>query len=146
QERHLVIKRFAGVADEDRGDAERAADHERGTAGIPRGVAARLESVADAAAGEAARIGFLLHQHASIEALDAAAATDRFEERIVRLSAEAGERLEPMGIMCGTVGGSPFLHAAGHLIGRFPIDALAVLHSLAYSQPRLLGEEHAHGI
>jgi hypothetical protein len=75
--------------------------------------------------GKAAGIGFLLHEHAAIEAFDAAAVADGLEEGIMLLGAGAGEGLEPVGIVRGPLAGGPFLHAAGHLIGQLPVDPCA---------------------
>ena len=146
QQRHLVVQRLAGVADEDGGDAQGAPhDEGRGT-GIPSRIATGLERVADAPAWEAGGVGLLLHQHAAIEALDAAATPDGLEEGIVLLGAEAGERLEPVRVMGGPLAGGPLLHATGDLVGQLAVDACPVMHGLPHGVVGILGEEHAHGV
>src|SRR6185436_7397801 len=143
---HLIVERLAGIADEDGRYAECATDDEGGAARVPRGVATGLEGAADAAAGKAAGVRLLLHQLAAVELLDAAPSADGLEEGVVLFRAEAGERLEPVGIVGGTLGRRPFLHAAGHLVGQLAADLRPLDDGLADSVVGILGEELAHGV
>ena len=145
EEWRLVVEGLARVGDEDGGDAEGGAHDERGTARIPEGVTAGLESGADAAVGKAGGIGLLLDEEAAVEALDGAAAAVGLDEAVVLLGRAASQRLEPVRVVRGAAGHGPLLQRAGHLVGNLAVDADAVLcggHDVVIG---LLREVLAHG-
>ena len=79
-ERRLVIERFAGIGDENRGDAERIFLDEDGRGRIPSRITAGLEGGADAAVGERRPVRLLLGERTAVESLDDAAAAIQRDE------------------------------------------------------------------
>ena len=99
QRRHLV-ERLTVVADEDRRDAERARaarlDDEHRARRVPRRVAAGLPRGAQAAGGEARRVGLALDELRAGERLERLAVVVEVEEGVVLLGRQPGLRLEPV--------------------------------------------------
>nr|GFB94229.1 hypothetical protein [Tanacetum cinerariifolium] len=71
EQRGFVVERLAGVGHKNRGDAQRFGAYgfndKGGRSGVPGGVAAGLEGVAQATVGEARSVGLLLHQGRALE-------------------------------------------------------------------------------
>ena len=130
QQRGLVVERLARIGDEHGRDAERRADDEGGRRGVPGGVAARFERVADSAVGERRGIGFLLDEQLAGELFEHAAPSVGFGEGVVFLGGSPRERLEPVGVVVGAVLHRPLLHACGDAVGHFAREGRAVFHGL----------------
>ena len=114
QQGGLLIQRLAGVADEGGGDAQHVILDEGVAGGVPCGVAAGLAGGAQAAGGEGGSIGLAAHQLLAGELHDGGAVAHGGDEAIVLLTGDAGQRLEPVGVVGGAQLHGPALHHAGH--------------------------------
>ena len=122
QQRSLFIQRLAGVADEGGGDAEHIILDEGVAGGVPCGVAAGLAGSAQAAGGEGGSIGFAAHQLLAGELHDGSAVAHGGDEAIVLLAGDAGQRLEPVGVVGSAQLHGPALHHAGHNVGHLDVQ------------------------
>ena len=121
------------------------AAHQEGGAGrVPRGVAAGLEGGAEAAGREARGVRLALHQLGAGEVEDHAAVAVGAHERVVLLGGQAGERLEPVGVVGGAVLDGPVLHRGGHHVGHLRVERLAGVDGAEEALEDLLGEALAH--
>jgi len=143
-ERRLVVERFAGVGDEDGGNHQRVAHDEHGRGGVPSGVAARFERGANAAAGERARVGLLLHEHFAAELFNHAALAVVFHEGVVFFGGAFGERLEPVRAVRGAHFDGPALHALRDGVGRLQVERAALFDGVAQLLIGLLGQIAEH--
>ena len=145
QQRHLVVERLTRIGDEDGGDTERRIDDEGRRSGIPGRIAARLERIADTAVGERRGVGLLLHEQLARKLLEHPAAAIRLGKGIVLLGRTARQRLEPVGIVVGSVLEGPLPHAGGDAVGHLARQRRAVLHRVEQRRIGLLVEVFAHG-
>jgi hypothetical protein len=110
------------------GEAARVGLQESGAGDVPRGIAARLESGAQPAGGEARGVGLALYQLLAGEFDDHAAVRERRDEGLVLFSGESREGVEPVGVVGGAVFGRPLLHGRsdnfGDLEGKFLLAVL----------------------
>ena len=127
QKRGLLVERFTVIADERRGDAQDVVLDEGRARGVPGGVAACLERGAQAAGGEARRVGLALDQFLAGEGHDGRAVAAGVQERVVLLARDAGEGLEPVGVVRGALLNGPFLHSMGDDVGHLDVEGLALL-------------------
>ncbi len=127
----LLIQSLAAVGAEGRGNAQGLALDEGVGGRIPCGVASGLEGRPQAAGGEAGRVRLAFNQLLAGKIHDHAAVGSRGDEAVVLLGGDAGQRLEPMGVVGGTVGDRPILHGGGHCIGHAGIQLCAVIDGLA---------------
>ena len=97
---------------------------------VPAGVAAGLERGADAARGEARRVGLALHQLLAAEFGDGRAGAGRAQEAVVLLGGQAGHRLEEVGVVGGAVLEGPVLHGAGDRVGDGRVERQPLLDRL----------------
>ena len=130
-ERCLVVKGLARVGDKYGGNHQRVADDENGRGGVPGGIAAGLEGGADAAVGETGSVGLLLHEFLAAEVFYHAALAIVLYEGVVLLGRTFGERLKPVGAVCGTHFHGPTLHALGHLVGHAECERCALFYGFA---------------
>ena len=114
QQGGLLIQSLAGVADECGGDAQHVILHECVAGGVPCSVAAGLAGGAQTAGGEGRCIGLAAHQLLAGKLHDGGAVAHRGNKAIVLLTGDAGQRLEPVGVVGGTQLHGPALHHAGH--------------------------------
>ena len=126
QQRGFFIQCLAVVAAERGGDAQHTVLHEGVAGGVPRGVAAGFAGGAQAAIGEGRSIGLALDQLFAVELHDGGAVFHGADETIVLLTGDAGERLEPVGVMGGAHLHRPALHHAGNHIGHFNVQRLTL--------------------
>ncbi len=131
QQRDLPVERLAGPGGERGRDAEqrpvRVLEDEGGAGRVPGGVAAGLEGGADAAGRERGGIRLPLDQLLTGEVGDRAAVARGLEEGVVLLGGRAGQRLEHVGVVGGTVLQRPFLHRLGDRVGQARVQRPAVL-------------------
>ena len=121
------------------------APHQEGRAGrVPRGVAAGLERGADAAGREARRVGLALDQLGAGEVEDHAAVAVGRGQRIVLLGGEAGQRLEPVGVVGGAVLDRPVLHRGRHDVGHGRVERLAAVDGAEQAAVDLLRQALPH--
>ena len=115
----LLVECFAGICAECGRDAQgcavRVALDERGTRRVPRRVAARLESGADAAGREGARVGLADDEVLPAELHDRLAVF-YFQERIVLFGGRARHRKKPVSVVGGAAVHRPVAYAVRHLV------------------------------
>ena len=128
QKRSLFVERLARIRAERRGNAQHFVFDEGIARWIPRRIAARLESCAQASVRKARRIGLALHQLFAGKFHDGRSIANGVDERIVLFRRNARKRLEPMREMRGAMLDGPLLHAVRHRIGDVQIERLALLH------------------
>ena len=132
QERRLLVEGLARPRAERGRDAQRRAvrrlAQERGRRWIPRGVAARFERGAQAAARERARIRLALDQRLAVE-LHQQVAVLEIGERVVLLGGRARHGLEPVREVRGTAFDRPLLHRVRDLVGEARTELLALRHA-----------------
>ena len=127
QQRGLFVQSLAGVGAERGGDAERVILHEGVAGGIPCGVAAGLGGGAQAAGGEGGGVRLALDELLAGELHNGSAVRLGADKAIVLLTGDAGQGLEPVGVMGGTLLNSPALHHAGDNVGDLQVEGLALL-------------------
>ena len=102
QQGSLFIQSLAGVADECSRNAQHVILHKGIAGGVPCGVAACLTGSAQTAGGEGGSIGLAAYQLLTGELHDGGTVAHRADEAIVLLAGDAGQGLEPVGVMGGT--------------------------------------------
>ncbi len=132
----LVVEAFACIGYEYGGYAQGVAYDEGRRRYVPCRISAGLEGVADAAVGEARRVGLLLHEQLAVEAFDHSALAVVLYEGIMFLCGGFGQRLKPVGIVASAVVERPALHPFGHAVGHFTLQRLFVVDCAA---ERLIG-------
>ena len=114
QQRGFFIQRLTAVGAERRGDTQ-CLVLDKGVRGrIPGGIAPGLEGSTQAAGGEGGGVGLAPDQLLAGELHDGGAVAHRGNKAIVLLTGDAGQRLEPVGVVGGTQLHGPALHHAGH--------------------------------
>ena len=98
---------------------------------VPGRVAAGLKGVADAAVGEARRVGFLLHEEFSRKLFYHTSLAVMLDKSVMLFGCGLGQRLEPVGVVARTVVDGPAFHAFGHAVGHFARDGLLVVDGVA---------------
>ena len=148
EQRDLGVQRLAGPGDERRRDAQRhvvVTPHQEGRAGgVPGGVAAGLEGGPEPARGKAGGIRLALDQLGAGEVEDHSPAPVRAGERVVLLGGQAGERLEPVGVVARAVLDGPVLHRRRDHVGHGGIERLTVIDGAKEAAIHLLGEPLPH--
>ena len=127
QQGGLFVQCLAGVADESGGDAQHVILHESVAGGVPCGVAAGLAGGTQAAGGEGGSIGLAAHQLLAGELHDGGAVAHGAHKAVVLLTGDAGQRLEPVGVVGGTQLHGPALHHAGHNVCHLDIQGCALV-------------------
>ena len=127
QQRGLLVQCLAGVGAERGGDAQRVVLYESVAGGVPGGVAAGLSGGAQAAGGEGGSIRLALDELLTGELHDGGAIRLGADKAVVLLTGDAGQRLEPVGVMGGALLDCPALHHAGHDVGDLQVQGLALL-------------------
>ena len=122
QQGGLFVQCLAGVADKGGGDAQHVILDEGVAGGVPCGVAAGLAGGAQAAGGEGGSVGLAAHQLLAGELHDGGAVAHGGDEAVVLLTGDAGQRLEPVGVVGGTQLHGPALHDAGHDVGHLDVQ------------------------
>ena len=130
QQGRLLIQCLAAVGAERSGDAEGLALNERIRSGVPCGIASCLEGCPQAAGREAGSVRLALNQFLAGEVHNHAAVRCGGDEAVVLLGGNAGQRLEPMGIVGSTVGDSPVLHGSGNSICHTGVQLCAMIDGL----------------
>ena len=146
QQRGLLIQSLAGVADERGGDAQHIVLDERVAGGVPCGVAAGLTGGAQAAGREGRSIGLAAHQLLAGELHDGGAVAHGADEAIVLLTGDAGQRLEPVGVVGGAQLHGPALHHTGHNVGHLNVQRGALVQSLFQTLIGGAGQAFFHNV
>jgi len=148
QQRGLGVEGLALPRHEGRGDHQGhealGAHQERRARGVPRGVAAGLEGRAQAARGEARRVGLGLHQLAARKREHHVPGAVGVGEGVVLLGRRAREGLEPVGVVRGALLDGPVLHGRGDDVGGLVVEALTALDGAHQGLEDLLGEPSPH--
>ena len=98
------------------------------------------------AGGEGGGVGLPHDQLLAGELKQGAAVFRAGEEGVVLLRGDAGERLEPVGIVGGALFHRPVLHGVGHDVGGLDADVAAVFHHVHDLAEHALGESLPHHI
>ena len=150
QQGGFLVQRLAVVGDEDGGDAQDGAGghllDEGGGGHVPGGVAPGVVGGAQPAGGEGGGVGLPHDQLLAGELKQGAAVFRAGEEGVVLLRGDAGERLEPVGIVGGALFHRPVLHGVGHDVGGLDADVAAVFHHVHDLAEHALGEPLPHHI
>ena len=146
QQGSLLVQRLAGVADECSGDAEDVVLHKSEAGGVPCGVAAGLTGGAQAAGGEGRGVGLAAHQLLAVELHDGGAVAHGGDEAVMLLAGNAGQRLEPVGVVGGTQLHSPALHDAGHDVCHLNVQRCALVQGLLEALVGSAGEALLHDV
>ena len=128
QKRGLFVQRLAVPAAEGGGHTERAILYKGVAAGVPGGVAPGLGHGAQAAGGEAGGVRLAPHQLFAGKLHDGGAVLHGAHKAVVLFAGDAGEGLEPVGIVGGALFHGPVTHDAGHHVGQLDVQRLALLH------------------
>ena len=126
QQRGLFVQSLAGVGAERCGNAERVVLHESVAGGIPGGIAAGLGGGAQTAGGEGGSIRLALDQLFAGELHDGSAVRLGADKAVVLLTGDAGQGLEPVGVVGRALLNGPALHDAGHDIGDLKVKRLTL--------------------
>ena len=146
QQRGLLVERLARVGAKRGGDAQDVVLDERRARGVPGGVAAGLERGAQAAVGEARRVGLALDQGFAGKLGNGGAVVVGLEEAVVLLARDARERLEPVGVVGGALGDCPLLHGVGHGVRHVQIKRLTAFDGGGEFFVHVLGEPLLHDV
>ena len=131
KQRGLLIQSLTAIRAKCRGDAQGLALNKRVGSGVPGGVTSCFEGCPQAAGGERGGVRLALDQLFAGEIHDDAAVRCRRNKAIVLFCGDAGQRLEPVGIMGGTVSNGPVLHSGGNGIGYGCIQLGTLIDGLA---------------
>ncbi len=123
----LLIQCLAGVGAESSGNAQNVIFYKGIAGGIPCGIAAGLTGGTQTAGGEGGCVGLTLNELLTFKLHNGSAIAHGRHKPIVLLGGDAGEGLEPVGIMGGTLFDGPVLHNAGHNVRHIQIKGLALV-------------------
>ena len=146
QQGSLFIQSLAGVADECGGDAQHIILDEGVAGGVPCGVAAGLAGSAQAAGGEGGSIGFAAHQLLAGELHNGGTVAHRADKAIVLLAGDAGQGLEPVGLMGGTQLHSPALHHAGNDVCHLDVQRSTLVQGVLQALVGSAGQTLLHNV
>ena len=127
QQGGLLVQSLAGIADEGGGDAQHVVLDEGVAGGVPGGVAAGLAGGAQAARGEGGGVRLAADQLLAAELHDGGAVPHRADEAVVLFAGDAGQRLEPVGVVGSPQLHGPALHDAGHDVGHLDVEGGALV-------------------
>ena len=149
QQRRLLIQRVSRVGAECGGDAEdRTAGgllQKRRGSDIPRRVASRLEGRPQTAGGERGCVRLSLDQLFSGKLRDhLAVLIGMGHESVVLLRRDAGQRLEPVGIVSGAVLHGPGLHLLRHHVRSCHGELAALIHDPFHLFKNIFRQTAAH--
>ncbi len=129
QQGGLKVQGFLGVADEGRGDGQGGAVDflldEGGGGRVPGRVAAGLEGGTGTARGKGGGVRLTLDQGLAVELGQGFPVAVWLQEGVVFLGRQAGQGVEPMGVVGSSVRQGPLAHALGHLVGDRSVQGLA---------------------
>ena len=130
QQGRFLVQRFAAVGAEGGGDAQGLV-LDKGVGGrVPGGIASCLKGGPQSAGGEGRRIRFALDQLLAGKFHDNAAVGRGGDKAVMLFGGDAGQRLEPMGVVGCAVGDGPILHRRCHGIGDADIELCALVDGL----------------
>ena len=117
---------------------------EGGGGHVPGGVAPGVVGGPQAAGGEGGGVGLPHDQLLAGELKQGLSVLGPGEEGVVLLGGDAGERLEPVGVVGGALLHRPVLHGVGHDVGGGHGDVAPVLHHVHDLLEHLLGQALPH--
>ena len=144
QQRGLFIQCFAGVRAECSGDAQHVIFYKSIAGGVPCGVAAGFTGGAQAAGREGGSIWFAFDELLAGKLHDGGAVRLGADKAVMLLTGDAGQRLEPVGIVGGALLNGPALHDAGHDVGDLKVQRLALLNRRLEALVGRAGQTLAH--
>ena len=146
QQGRLFVKRLTVVAAKRGGNAQSVVLDEGVRGRVPRGIAARLESRAQSAAGKRARIGLALYQFLAAELHNHAAVGRGGDERVVLFRGQSRHRLEPMREVSHAFFHRPVLHRVGDDVCGFEREGTVVRAAVLEFLIGVLGQTFAHDL
>ena len=142
----LGVQRLTGVGAEGGGDVQGAVLNEGVGGGIPGRVTACFKGGTQTARGERGAVGLALNELLTREFHHHAITRDGGNEGVVLLGGHAGQGLEPVGVVGGTLLNSPVLHGVGYYVGNGGIDGAPLFDGLGQSLVDLAGQPGAHDV
>ena len=146
QQGSLFIQSLAGVADECGGDAQHVILHKGVAGGVPCSVAACLTGSAQTAGGEGGSIGLAAYQLLTGELHNGGTVAHRADEAIVLLAGDAGQGLEPVGVMGSTQLHSPALHHAGDNVCHLNVQRSTLVQGVLQALVSSAGQALLHNV
>ena len=146
QQGSLFIQSLAGVADECSGDAQHIILHKGVAGGVPCGVAACLAGSAQTAGGEGGSIGLAAYQLLTGELHDGGAVAHGADEAIMLLTGDAGQGLEPVGVVGSTQLHSPALHHAGNDVCHLDVQRSTLVQGVLQALVGSAGQALLHNV
>ena len=148
QQRGLLVQGLPGVGDEDGGDAQDGTRghllYKGGRGHIPGGVAPGVVGGAQAAGGEGGGVGLAHDELLASELKDGLSVLRPGDKGVVLFGGDAGEGLEPVGVVGGPLLHRPVLHGVGHNVGGGHADVAPVLHHVHDLPEHPLGQALPH--
>ena len=149
QQGGLAVQGFAGVGDEDGGDAQDGAGgfflDKGGGSHVPSGVATGIGGGAQAAVGEGGGVRFAHDELLAGELeQDVTVLIGEGQEGVMLFCGGAGQRLEPVAVMGRTLFHCPVLHGVGHDVSGLHADLAAVFHGVYHLSVHLLRQALLH--
>ena len=146
QQGSLFIQSLAGVADECGGNAQHVILHKGVAGGVPCGVAACFAGGAQTAGGEGGSIGLAAYQLLAGELHNGGAIAHRADEAIVLLAGDAGQGLEPVGVVGSTQLHSPALHHAGDNVCHLDVQRSTLVQGVLQALVSSAGQALLHNV
>ena len=144
QQRGLFIQCFAGVRAECSGDAQHVIFYKSIAGGVPCGVAAGFTGGAQAAGREGGSIWFAFDELLAGKLHDGGAVRLGADKTIVLFTGDAGQGLEPVGVMGSALFNCPALHHAGHNISYFQVKGLTLFNGCLQALVGRAGQTLTH--
>ena len=144
QKRCFLIENFTCIGAESGRNTQRTILNEGIGSGVPCGIASCFKGRTNTAGRETRGIRLAFNQFLAGKFHDNAAALGRRNKAVVLFRRDTGHRLEPVGIMGGTVFQRPFLHRMSHYIRNIQVKRLAFLNRLFQRLIGTLGQTFLH--
>ena len=130
QKRSLLVKGMTAVGAECGRNTQGLTLNKRVRRGIPCGITSCLKSGTKTTAGERRSIRLTLNKLFAGKFHNDTAIRRRRNKAVVLFCGDTGKRLEPMGIVCCSLGDRPILHSGGNCIGNADIQFCAFINGL----------------
>ena len=145
QQRGLLVQGLAGVGEEAGGNIQASVPDEGKGGGIPGGIAPCLKGGTQTAGGEAGGIRLAPNQLLAGKFHNHPTVSRGRNEGIMLLRGDARHRLEPVGVVSGSLLQRPLLHGLGNFIGYVQGQPLSLRHAVLPGLIGLQGQPLLHG-
>ena len=146
QQRRFLVQRLAPVGAESRRDAEGLFLDEGIGGRVPGGVSSGFKGGTQTAGGEAGGIGLAGDEVSARELHNDMAVRCRGDKAVVLFGRDAGQRLEPVGKVCGAVLHRPVAHGGRHRVGNGQVQLLALVDGVAQAVIDIRGKPRPHDL